>query len=69
MTTTFKKLTLDWNAEPNDPEPKVAVWGHDIVLSFFMNKLTGEPYGREEIGLLRFSNCRRYRLGSTNDEG
>ena len=69
MTTTFKKLTLDWNAEPNSPMPKVAVWDHDIVLSFYMNAFVYERFGKEDIGHLRFRNCWRYRLGPTNDEG
>lgn len=69
MATIFKKLNSDWNAEPNSPIPRVAVWEHDILLSFYLNAFVFEQFEEGDIGHLRFRNCRRYRLGGTNDEG
>ena len=69
MKTTFTKLNIDWNAEPNAPSPKVEVWEHDVVLSFLMNPFRYPQFKEEDIGQLRFRNCWRYRMGSVNDEG
>ena len=67
--TTFRQLNDGWNAEPNAPEQKVAVDGRDVVVSFLMNPFQFPQFSAEDVGRLRFTSCRRYRLGSTNDEG
>ena len=69
MPTTFIKLSTDWNAEPNAPNPFVTISGRDLLLSFHMNAFRFPRFKEEDIGILRFSNCWRYRLGPTNDEG
>ena len=69
MATTFTKLNESWNAEPNAPDPRVSVCGKDVVLEYLMNEFLYPQYKNAEKGILRFSNCWRYRLGSTNDEG
>lgn len=69
MATRFRQLNHGWNAEPNAPAPLVHVELREVVLSFLAN-----PFqflylaGRERLSL-RFKNVRKYRLGSTNDEG
>jgi hypothetical protein len=67
--TTFQQLNKGWNAEPNAPDPRVAVEGGDIVLTFLMNPFQFPQFSPQDVGQLRFVSCRRYRLGSTNDDG
>jgi hypothetical protein len=67
--TSFRQLNADWNADPNSPEPQVAVDGRDVVVSFGVNALVFPDFAAEDVGRLRFHSCSRYRLGSTNDEG
>jgi hypothetical protein len=69
MSTEFAKLNVDWNAEPNAPNPQVQVWERDVVLSFLLNPFVFRQFKEEDVGQLRFRNCWRYRLGSVNDEG
>lgn len=66
---TFKRLNLAWNAEPNGPEPIVRRDGSDVVLQFSLNAHRFEQFEEEDVGILRFHGCARYRLGPTNDEG
>lgn len=69
MSTTFTKLNIDWNAEPNAPNPQVRLCERDVVLAFFLNPFLYPQFNEEAFGQLRFRNCWRYRLGSVNDEG
>lgn len=69
MKPHFLQLNLDWNAEPNAPNPYVEVLGNDILLRFNVNASQFEEFDKNEIGFLRFVNCARFRLGRTNDEG
>jgi hypothetical protein len=65
----FKKLNDHWNAEPNSPDPEVEKVGTDILLRFYLNAFIYEQFQEDELGVLRFVDVTRYRLGSTNDEG
>lgn len=69
MHTSFFQLNEGWNAEPNAPEPAIEIQGPDLLLSFYVNAFQYYEFEEEEIGILRFVHCERYRLGSTNDEG
>ena len=69
MKPTFLKLNEGWNAEPNAPNPTVAIDGADLILKFFINAFQYPEFKEEELGVLRFKRCEHYRLGSTNDEG
>jgi hypothetical protein len=69
MKTTFHKLNEGWNAEPNVPVPSIEVQGEDVLLRFFVNPWQFPEFKEDEIGILRFVRCQRYRLGSTNDHG
>jgi hypothetical protein len=69
MLATFIQLNQGWNAEPNAPEPSVEIQGVDLLLSFYVNAFQFQEFEEDEIGVLRFIHCERYRLGSTNDEG
>ena len=69
MKTTFCRLNEGWNAEPNAPSPAIQILGEDIVLKFFVNPFEFPEFAEEEIGILRFVGCERYRLGAPNDEG
>ena len=65
----FKKLNHGWNGEPNSPEPTIEVDGNDIILQFYVHPFAYSDFEEEELGILRFKACEKYRLGSTNDEG
>src|SRR5439155_26549429 len=65
----FLQLNVEWNAEPNSPEPRVKVQGFDIILRFYVNPFQFREFEADEFGFLRFVNCARYRVGPTNDEG
>jgi hypothetical protein len=67
--TTFRQLNEGWNAEPNAPSPQVGVDGADVVVSFLLNPFQFPRFKPEDMGILRFSSCSRYRLGPANDEG
>lgn len=69
MMTTFTKLNEGWNADPNGDTPKITIEGGDLIFEFLLNDLIFPKYKSAENGILRFSDCWRYRLGSTNDEG
>jgi hypothetical protein len=69
MKATFHKLNDGWNAEPNAPLPSVEVQGEDVLLKFFVNPFRFPEFLDEEIGILRFVKCERYRLSYLNDEG
>jgi hypothetical protein len=69
MKPTFEQINRGWNADPNGPEPRVAVVGSDVLLTFYVNAFQFEEFEEGELGILRFVDCERYRLGSTNDEG
>jgi len=65
----FQQLNNGWNADPNAPYPSVRVDSADIVLMFRLNHWLFRVSADAGLGVLRFAQCRRYRLGATNDEG
>lgn len=65
----FEQLNQEWNAEPNAPVPTVRRDGRDVLLWFLLNPFRFGQFEEEDVGVLRFHNCSRYRLGPTNDEG
>ena len=65
----FTQLNHGWNADPNAPEPSVSVDGGDLRLSFFLNAFQFPEFVEGSRASIRFKNCKRYRLGATNDEG
>jgi len=69
MRATFQKLNAGWNAEPNAPSPSVEVQGEDLLLRFLVTPWQFPEFKEDEVGVLRFVKCQRYRLGNTNDEG
>jgi len=69
MKPSFEKINKDWGAEPNAPDPRIEVIGNDLLLTFYVNAFRFEGFEEEDIGILRFSDCEKYRLGPTNDEG
>jgi hypothetical protein len=66
---TFLQLSDEWNAAGNAPNPTFALDGADLLLKFNVNALQFPDFDEDEIAVLRFVNCARYRLGPTNDEG
>jgi hypothetical protein len=69
MKATFHKLNEGWNADPNVPSLAIEIRGDDIVLKFLVNPFRFTEFEKDEIGVLSFVRCERYRLGPPNDEG
>ncbi len=69
MKVVFEQINIGWNAEPNAPDPKVKIVDSDLLLTFYLNPFLYPEFDEDELGILRFVNSERYRLGSTNDEG
>lgn len=65
---TFLRLNSDWNAEPNDPDPKAVMEGTTLRVAFYLNPFAYEA-ADGEIGILSFPECSRWRRDSTNDHG
>ena len=69
MQTAFTILSKGWNADPNAPEPLARVDGHSLHLTFDLNSYQDDLFEDGDWAEITFSQCSRYRLGPTNDEG
>jgi hypothetical protein len=69
MATTFKKLNEGWNGAPNGDDPQVVIDGKNLIFEFRLNDLMYPQYKNAEKGILHFSSCWRYRLGSPSSDG
>jgi len=69
MATQFQQVKERWNAEPNAPDPIGEVDDSDVVLAFFAIPFQLPRFAEEQRLRVRFTGARKYRLGSTNDEG
>ena len=67
--TSFTKLNGGWNAEPNAPHPELQFQERTLILTFYLNSQLFHEFEEDDKGELTFSDCWRYRLGPTNDEG
>jgi len=65
---SFLRLNPDWNAEPNDPDPKAAMADTTLRVAFYLNHFAYEA-AEGEMGILSFPRCSRWRWDSTNDHG
>lgn len=63
---TFIHLNTNWNAEPNAPTIKVEANGSILRVCFDMNPYVYEAE-KDEVGLLTFDGCSRWRWDETND--
>lgn len=67
--TIFEWLNDDWGAEVGTPEVKVEITGDNLNLSFYANHFIYKNYKENDRIVLTFKGVKKYRLGSTNDEG
>jgi hypothetical protein len=69
VSTSFKKLNADWNADPDEPFPRVSVRGSDVFLCFQMSSVTERRFSFDDIGELRFQTvwCLRFEEGWTKE--
>ena len=65
----FEKLNLNWNAEPNAPEPTLEVENGNIILKFYLNYFLYEQFDENDLGKLTFFGCEKYSFNGMNDEG
>lgn len=66
MKTTFKKLNYNWNAEPNVARPLCFIEGKDLLVVFELNKYLFPENPEQNIGMLKFADCSRFRVGHVN---
>lgn len=69
MQAEFVQQNHDWNADPNAPEPSVIEDGSDILLKFELNSYIFPQFQMFDLGILRFINCTRFRIGAVNGDG
>lgn len=67
--TRFIRLDNGWNAEPNAPDPRVRLDGSDLFVTFLLNSFMFSGVSEDDVGVIRFHSCWRYRLGDVNDQG
>jgi len=65
----YKKLNIDWNAEPNAPEVKLKIEGDKLKISFYLNPFIYDNVYDEDKGELIFTDCFKYSFNSCNDTG
>ena len=65
----YKILNIDWDAEPNAPQPELFVEGFQITIKFLLNPFTNDNFEDDEKGELIFFNCHKYSFNDCNDEG
>ncbi len=67
----FIKLNNKWDAEPNAPMPRIEVDNKfsTVKLTFYLNAFIHKDVEEDDMGILEFEDCYKYRLGPTNDEG
>jgi hypothetical protein len=65
----WTKLNTTFDADPNAPEPRVAVSGDTVQVRFFLNSFIWDDVADDDEAELTFIDVIKYRIGSTNDEG
>lgn len=65
----YRKLNIDWNAEPNAPGVKLQVNENEIKLEFLLNPFAYDNVSEKDKGELIFNDCFKYSFNSCNDEG
>ncbi len=65
----FTKLNQGWNADPNSPEARASLTNGDVILEFLVNAFEFPQFTEGAKAIVRFEECQRYRIGTTNDEG
>jgi hypothetical protein len=64
----YKKLNIDWNAEPNAPDVELQTEGDKLRLLFYLNPFIFDNIDEEVKGESIFKNCFMYSFNSCNDE-
>lgn len=65
----YKKLNINWNAEPNAPEVELQTDGDKLKITFYLNSFIYDNVDEEDKGELIFRDCFKYSFNSCNDEG
>jgi hypothetical protein len=65
----FVRLNHNWNAHPNVAEFWHEINGPDLLFRFRLGQYLIPRFKWGDIGILRFINCSRFRIGDVNDEG
>ncbi|MCC7520494.1 MAG: hypothetical protein IT220_02565 [Flavobacteriaceae bacterium] len=65
----YEKINMDWNADPNTPEPIIWIENGVLKVDFFLNHFIYEHFNEGDRARLSFEDCSRYSFNSCNDEG
>ena len=65
----YEKININWNADPNAPEPIVWIKDGNLIVDFFLNYFVYDQFKEGDRAQIIFSNCSKYSLNHCNDEG
>ena len=68
MKSTYKKLNLDFDAEPNAPNPIVTENSESLSLTFLLNPFIWDNVKDDEQAKLIFNKVYAYRIGSPGSD-
>lgn len=66
---TYTQITIDWNADPNDPQVHLSVDSTSVTMTFYLNTFQFENFKEGDKAQVTFHNCHKYSFNSMNDEG
>jgi len=65
----FIQKNNNWNAEPNNPSPRIRIDKNSLVIEFYLNYHEYSHFKEDQKGKITFHNTYAYRIGPPNDEG
>lgn len=65
----YEKLNINWNAEPNAPEPQIEKGEGYVEFKFELNPFVFDYIDEGDIGILEFVEVNKLDFGTMNDEG
>jgi len=66
-TILYTKLSEGWNAEPNAPFEQIEIVHTEVRLRFYLNHMLYKQFQEEDVGIVTFTGCSRWRQGIDND--
>ncbi len=67
MNIELKKLNKNYQSDPNIAVPQIQLYEDSLKLSFDLNYFT-YPFDEGQRGIIKFTKCGGFRIGSPNDE-
>ncbi|BDD03879.1 hypothetical protein [Aureibacter tunicatorum] len=64
----FEKINIDWSPEPNAPYQTLFKNSKNLELIFYLNPFIHKNINDDDIGIISFNNCFKFRLGKPNSD-